>query len=237
MSGKLNFPRRVFTSYLNSAIFENFQDFARLIRKSLEKEGVDVPLFILKADGGTMNISTAEEKPIETILSGPAASFIGMSGMLSTEEDAVLLDIGGTTTDIFFLADGVPLFESLGIKIGQYKTLVRSVYSVSIGLKGDSRIKIVDDRIEIGPYREGYPIVFGGPEPTPSDAMIVLGLMDAGDKQKAYKAMEKLGKELNQSAEETAELVLERMGEMIEEKVTELLIKINSEPVYTIKEL
>ena len=76
-----------------------------------------------------MNISTAEEKPVETILSGPAASFMGINAMLPTDEDAILLDIGGTTTDIFFLADGVPLFEPLGIKIDKYKTLVRAIYS------------------------------------------------------------------------------------------------------------
>lgn len=237
MSGKLNFPRRVFTTYLNSAISSTFQDFANHIKKSLEKEGVDAPLFILKADGGTMNIETAEEKPVETILSGPAASFSGMTGMLPTEEDAVLIDMGGTTTDFFFLADGVPLFEPLGIKIGDYKTLVRSVYSVSIGLGGDSNIEIVDNKIKIGPRRAGYPMAFGGPKPTPSDAMVVLGLMEGGDKEKAVQAMESLGNQLILSAEETANLVLETTAEIIQDKIAELLTKINSHPVYTVKEL
>lgn len=237
MSGKLNFPRRVFTTYLNSAISSTFQDFANHIKKSLEKEGVDAPLFILKADGGTMNIETAEEKPVETILSGPAASFSGMTGMLPTEEDAVLIDMGGTTTDFFFLADGVPLFEPLGIKIGDYKTLVRSVYSVSIGLGGDSSIEIVDNKIKIGPRRAGYPMAFGGPKPTPSDAMVVLGLMEGDDKEKAVQAMESLGNQLILSAEETANLVLETTAEIIQDKIAELLAKINSHPVYTVKEL
>ena len=139
MSGKLNFPRRVYTSYLNSAVHSTFNDFATNIKKSIEEEGIDAPLFILKADGGTMTMAVAEEKPVETILSGPAASFMGISALLPTDKDVVLLDIGGTTTDIFFLADGLPLFEPQGIQIGQYKTLVRSIYSVSIGIGGDSR--------------------------------------------------------------------------------------------------
>ncbi len=85
---------------------------------------------------------------METILSGPAASFMGgINAMLGTNEDAILLDIGGTTTDIFFLANGVPLFEPLGIQIGgEYKTLVRAIYSMSIGLGGDSSIEIVDGK-------------------------------------------------------------------------------------------
>ena len=111
MSGKLNFPRRVYTSYLNSAVHRSFTDFSTNMKKSLEKENIHPPLYILKADGGTMDIETAEERPVETVLSGPAASFMGISALLNTKDDAILLDIGGTTTDIFFLADGVPLFE------------------------------------------------------------------------------------------------------------------------------
>src|SRR5690606_21694702 len=79
MSGKLNFPRRVFTSYLNSAVYDTFNEFSDNIKKSMKREGVDAPLYVLKADGGTMNLSTAEQMPVETILSGPAASFMGLN--------------------------------------------------------------------------------------------------------------------------------------------------------------
>ncbi len=237
LSGKLNFPRRVFTSYLNSAVHDIFKDFALYIKKSLEREGINAPLFILKADGGTMNLNASEEQPVETILSGPAASFMGITAMLDTDKDAILLDVGGTTTDIFFLIDGVPLFEPLGIKIGPYNTLVRAIYSVSIGLGGDSSINIEDGNIKIGPRREGKPYAFGGPKPTPTDAMIVLGHMQEGDEEKAHKAIEKLGKQLNLSTEDTAEMILETMGTIIKNNVNRLLEEVNSKPVYTIKEL
>ena len=237
LSGKLNFPRRVFTSYLNAAVYDTFSNFSKNIKKSFEKEGINAPLFILKADGGTINLSTAEEKPVETILSGPSASFMGMSALLDTHEDALLLDIGGTTTDMFFLADGVPLFEPLGIKIGSYKTLVRSIYSVSMGLGGDSNITIKDGEIKIGPKRQGPPYAFGGPEPTPTDAMISLGLIKDGDINKANEAMELLAKDLDLSIRDVARLILSTMGDMIKEKVDELLYNINSKPVYTVKEL
>ncbi len=236
MSGKLNFPRRVYTSYLNSAVYDTFNDFSNNIIKSMEKENIKAPVYILKADGGTMSLSTAEEKPVETILSGPAASFMGINAMLSGDEDAILLDIGGTTTDIFFLADGVPLFEPLGIKIDKYKTLVRAIYSLSIGLGGDSSISIKDGKIKIGPKREGVPYAYGGPAPTPTDAMITLGLME-GEKEKAYKIMKSLGKKLNMSAENISNLILDTMANMIKMKVDEVLKEINSQPVYTVKEL
>lgn len=239
MSGKLNFPRRVYTSYLNSAVHKTFNDFARSIKKSIEEEGINAPLFILKADGGTMTIDSAEEKPVETILSGPAASLMGISALLPTDKDGILLDIGGTTTDIFFLADGVPLFEPLGIKIGKYKTLVRSIYSVSIGLGGDSSIDIVDGDIVIGPKRQGKPYAFGGPKATPSDAMLALGLTSCGrdHKEKARESMNELGQELDLSIDQTAKLVLERIANVIKGSIDDLLDKINSHPVYTIKEL
>jgi len=250
MSGKLNFPRRVFTSYLNSAVYSTFKEFAENIKLSMEREGISAPIFILKADGGTMSIDKAIEKPVETILSGPAASFMGISAMIPTDKDAILLDVGGTTTDIFFLADGVPLFEPLGIKIDEYKTLVRAIYTVSIGLGGDSTIEINKGEIKIGPVREGKPYAFGGPKPTPTDAMIVLDLIDdevfeffKDDKdiqyikKRAYDAMNFLGKEIGKEDKDMASLVLDTMADMIKTKIDEILDEINQKPVYTIKEL
>lgn len=238
MSGKLNFSRRVFTSYLNSAVYSTFNQFSKSIKRSMEKEGIQSPLFVLKADGGTMSIDIAEEKPVETILSGPAASFMGINALLPTDEDAILLDIGGTTTDIFFLADGVPLFEPLGIKIDKYKTLVRAIYSVSMGLGGDSTLSIENGALQIGPERQSDgPCAFGGSYPTPTDAMVVLGLLKVGDSKRATNAMSLLGDKLQISAVEMSKLVLDTMGNMILEKVDELLLEINSQPVYTVKEL
>ena len=237
ISGKLNFPRRVFTSYFNAAVYSTFKQFSQSIEKSLKKEGVDAPIYILKADGGTTNLDTATTKPVETILSGPAASFMGLNAMLSTQEDALLLDIGGTTTDIFFLAEGVPLFEPLGIEIASYKTVVRAIYSKSIGLGGDSAINIEDGQIRIGPKRHGNPYALGGPKPTPTDAMIVLGLTNIGDKGKARDAIKKLAFKLGLSVGMAATKIIQLMGCMIREEVHNILHYINNRPVYTIEAL
>lgn len=237
VSGKMNFPRRVFTSYLNSAVHTTFNHFAKNIKESLKKQNVKAPIYILKADGGTMDLESAMEKPVETILSGPAASFMGISALLPTGGDSLFLDIGGTTTDIFFLVDGSPLFEPLGIEIDQYKTLVRSIYSVSIGLGGDSSIDIEDGQLKIGPSKEVRPCAFGGDRPTPTDAMVSLGLMDDGDKEKAKGAMKSLGDQINLSVEEMSRLILETMADTIKSQVDYLLKKINSKPVYTVKEV
>lgn len=237
MSGNLNFPRRVYTTYLNGAVYNTWNNFISSLEDSLEKEGVHAPIYILKADGGTMNLNEANEKPVETILSGPAASYMGIKSMFQLEKDAILLDIGGTTTDIFFLADGISLFEPLGIQIKDYKTLVRAIYSLSIGLGGDSELAIEDGNIKVGPKRQGIAVGLGGEKPTPTDAMISLGLLNIGDIEVSRKAIGDFGKSLNLSIEETSKGILDTMTDIIEEKILESLEEINSKPVYTIKEL
>ena len=237
MSGKLNFPRRVHTTYLNEAVNSTFKNFAENIKRSLKEEGINAPVYVLKADGGTMDLDTAIEKPVETILSGPAASFMGLSALLKGEGDGILLDIGGTTTDIFFLADEVPLFEPLGIKIKEHKTLVRALYSVSIGLGGDSYIRVESGKLKIGPERKGYPVAFGGEYATPTDAMVVLGKLEEGDKDKSEKVLSKIANELGLTVTQLAENILDQLADIIKDKVDELLKIINSKPVYTVKEL
>ncbi len=237
ISGNLNFPRRVYTAYLNSAIYETFNNFSSQIIQSLKEQNIHAPVYILKADGGTMDMASATKEPVETILSGPAASFMGIGALLPTDKDSLFLDIGGTTTDIFFLVNGIPLFEPLGITIDKYKTLIRSIYSVSIGVGGDSHIHMEDGKLRIGPQKANKSYAFGGNIPTPTDAMISLNLMDGGDKKRADEAMKKLGEPLGLSANETANWVLETMADMIKAKVDELLEQINSKPVYTVKEI
>lgn len=237
VSGKLNFPRRVFTSYFNSAVHSTFSRFSSSIVDALKREKINAKLYVLKADGGTMSLESAEKFPVNTILSGPAASIMGGQAFFNTSKDGVFLDIGGTTTDIAFLADGVPLFEPLGIKIGEHPTLVRALYSVSIGLGGDSGVRVENGKLCIGPYRKGRPMALGGPCPTPTDAMIALGFLNIGRKEKAADAMRDIAEPLNINTREAALLVLQTMANMIKEKVDELLFEINSHPVYTVKEL
>ena len=237
LSGKLNFPRRVHTTYLNAAVSSTFNTFAENIKKSLTEQGVAAPVFVLKADGGTMDLATAKNIPVETILSGPAASFMGLSALFSDTTDGVLLDIGGTTTDIFFLANGVPLFEPLGISIGQHKTLIRSIYSVSIGIAGDSFVRVENNAIKIGPQRMGRPIAFGGEHLTPTDAMVVLDKIHSENKDQALAAIDKIAKTLGLSSQKTATKILATMAEFIQQQVADLLSNINAQPVYTVKEV
>lgn len=237
LSGRLNFKRRINTTYLNAAIYDIYKNFSNAILNSLIAKGVSAPVYILKADGGIISLKESMEKPVETILSGPAASLNGFLGYSNFTGDAILLDIGGTTTDIFIIASGLPLFEPLGIEINNYKTLIRSVFSKSIGLGGDSSIDVKDGKIIIGPKRAGKPYSLGGSKPTLTDAFIYLEKLDIGSKNKAQKAMNLLGKKLNLKAFEVAEKIVNVFVENLKLEVDKVINLVNNKSVYTIKEL
>ncbi|MCM1512438.1 MAG: hydantoinase/oxoprolinase family protein [Oxalobacter formigenes] len=237
LSGSLNFPRRIATTYLNEAVWSLHRKLVEQLDAYMKELGVNVPLYILKADGGTIEYRQSQTQPVQTILSGPAATIMGVLPFVSLEKDSISVDIGGTTTDIALFADGVPLLEPLGVQIEGHKTAVRGLLTHSIGVGGDSHVRVADGKLLLGPERRGAAMALGGPVPTPTDAAIVLGLADFGDKTKALSAMESLAVQLKQNPEETARAVLNLAGKMITAKIRSMLEEVNGKPVYTIHEL
>lgn len=237
MSGRLNFPRRVYSSYLNSAVAKVFVSFAENIQKALAQEKIFAPLYILKADGATMTLEEGKDRPIESILSGPAASFMGMTALSQSKDDEIYLDIGGTTTDIFFLTDGRPLYQPLGMEIKSMKTLVKGLYSKSIGLGGDSYVHLEGKQIKIGPERKDRPLAFEGNYLTLTDAFNGLGLSDLGDVNKSISGLKILGDQINLPYKDLAEEILNKAAKIIFDEVKSDLEKINSKPLYTVKEV
>ncbi len=237
MSGNLNFPRRIATTYLNAAIWKTYKAFVASVMDFVDHMGIGAPLHILKADGGTSSISQSLEYPVGSILSGPAASVMGILSLTDGTEDAVALDIGGTTTDIAIFADGVPLLEPLGVTIGGHKTLIRGLLTRSIGVGGDSSVRYKEGRITIGPERAGPAAAFGGPSPTPTDALILLGRTDIGDKGKALKAIREIAAQAHRSPEQVAQEICDLACRTIVSAVREMLQEINNKPVYTVHEI
>lgn len=236
-SGVLNFPRRIATTYLNAAIWSLHSRMVDQLAGYLQKLGVNVPLFILKADGGTIGVQQSRNYPVQTILSGPAATIMGVLPFVSSTQDSVSIDIGGTTTDIALFADGAPLLEPKGVEIEGHKTLIRGLLTHSMALGGDSHVQVVNGALQIGPERKGSAMAFDGPVPTPTDALIVLGLADIGDKAKALRAMESLATTLQQTPQQVAQSIVDSMCASIAAKVRHMIREVNSKPVYTIHEL
>lgn len=235
ISGLPNFPRRVYSTWLNAALKTPFFHFKKAIEEGLEKLHIDCPCHILKADGGTFPFSTACDFPCESIYSGPSASVLGCLALVPEAKDAILLDIGGTTTDISILAEGVPLLEPYGVTVVGRPTLIRALNTKSVGLGGDSSVSYKNGVFTIGPGRSGPPMALGGPVPTPTDAMIVLDKMDAGSKSAAIKAMQQLV--ANQPEEVTASQLLSSFVQRIQEAVESMVNELFSRPVYTVSAL
>lgn len=237
LSGQLNFPRRINTAYFNSTVWRVYNAFADAIEKSIRELEITSPVCILKADGGTIPLQMSRKFPVETILSGPAASVMGIVGLCDISEDSIILDIGGTTTDIAIFASGHPLIERQGITIDAKPTLVRSIETRSIGVGGDSVITFRDGKVMTGPERRGPCMAEGGESPALIDAMNVLGHVAHGDVEKSRHGIDNLARTCGITSAELAGAALNDALESILRAVAGMLDELNSKPVYTIQEM
>ena len=236
VSGNLNFIRRTNSAYYNAAVWQRFQDFADAAAAALAERGVQAPILILKADGGTLPLAKARELPVESIFTGPAASVLGVMGLCPPAKPAVSLDIGGTTTDIALWKGGAPLMDAKGAAIDGYLTAVRTFRLQSIGLGGDSWLRREAGKLLIGPERKGSAMALGGAEPTVTDALIVAGLCDFGDLALAEAAMQRVlfpGK----SSLETARAIVDQAAEVVATAVREMLAIEAATPVYKVEDI
>jgi len=238
VSGALNFPRRIATTYLNAALYRIHKDFSGALIHILKEKGLSGPRYLLKPDGGTIDLDQSIQWPAKTAQSGPAASVMGAMALDRCEGTTLVLDVGGTTTDMSVVIDGTPLLKPFGIRLGPFQTLIRSLLTHSLGIGGDSEVRMGQNgRLKIGPVRRGRPAALGGPAPTPTDAMILLDLLDTGDRDAARAAMEKVGGIAGWDAVATAERVLQGMAETIAASAKAFIYDINAQPVYTIHEV
>ena len=238
VSGGLNFPRRIFTTYLNASLHELHTTFSGALTHILDEKKLHGPRYLLKPDGGTIDLMRSAGSPARTAQSGPAASVMGALALDGCRGATLVLDVGGTTTDMSVVLDGMPLLNPHGVKLGLYKTLIRSIITHSLGTGGDSVVQVkTNGKMTVGPLRKGPPVAFGGAVATPTDAMVTLGLLALGNKVAAKAAMENLGGALGCNAEATAERVLQQMAETIAHSARAFVYNINAQPVYTIHQV
>ncbi|MFA5693422.1 MAG: hydantoinase/oxoprolinase family protein, partial [Acholeplasmataceae bacterium] len=237
LSGKLNFYRRINTCFLNESLKNNFILFSNYIEKSIKLLGINSEINILKADGGIMSLKAAKTYVVETIFSGPSASLMGMLSLKKYQEDSILIDIGGTTTDIFFLADGIPLFEPLGTEINKYKTLIRSIFSKSLPLGGNTGFIVENGILKIDFKSSNKPLSLGGKKITLTDVFNYLNNINVGDIDKSISGLKELSKQLNLDVNKTSKLIVNTFINLIKDKINNLINQINSKPIFTIKEL
>ncbi|MBN1574580.1 MAG: hydantoinase/oxoprolinase family protein [Deltaproteobacteria bacterium] len=173
LSMDLNADIRATTAALNAGLIPLISELMDSVKGAVLEMGIFAPLMAVKGDGSLMSESTARKRPIETILSGPAASVVGAGALVPRErlKDSVIIDIGGTTSDIAVMGDGRPRLSDSGARVGKFRTFVSAVDVRTVGLGGDSFIYYGDlsEAVTLGPGRilpigrlaEQYPVVFG----------------------------------------------------------------------------
>lgn len=153
LTSGLDAPRRALTAALNAQLTPQIRHLIEAVQKVLATIGVDASLMIVKGDGSLMEAKIALQCPVETILSGPAASVVGAK-FLTGKTDFVVSDMGGTTTDIAVVQGGNPVLSSNGALVGGWNTMVQAVDVRTYGLGGDSEISVDEDgKLTIGPRR------------------------------------------------------------------------------------
>lgn len=235
---QLNFPRRAFTAYLTARTSAKWNQFIDHMQRAMNERHIKAPIHILKADGGTMLLETARELPCETIFSGPAASTVG--GLALTIKDhmnSVVLDIGGTTTDISLIIEGRPLYASQGAKINGKLTHIRSLAVKSIALGGDSVLCNHEGRLKIGPEREDAAACFGGKCATITDAFNYFYELNIGESQLSEKKLKNISAELDTQVPDLCEMVVTKTMDRLQETIDSMFKEWEQEPAYRVWEI
>lgn len=221
--GNVGLLERENATILNAAIVNVARTTADGFIKALEKEGIHAKVFFGQNDGTLMSVEYTVKYPILTIACGPTNSLRGAS-YLTDRADSIVVDVGGTTTDVGVLVDSFPRQSSLAVELGGVRTNFRMPDIVSIGLGGGTVVRIQEDgSFQIGPDSVGYrlrekSLVFGGDTMTTTDIAVALGKVQIGDPS----LVTHLDKGL-------LERVYSKMLEMVEETIDKM--KTSSDPV------
>jgi N-methylhydantoinase A/oxoprolinase/acetone carboxylase beta subunit len=160
LTTRLNSVRRATTVALNARLVPLLRELIRTLRQALAERVITAPLMVVKGDGSLVRAEWAMQRPIETILSGPAASTVGawhlaeQNGVSLEDGGLWVVDVGGTTTDIAVLRNGRPRLNPEGAQVGRWRTMVEAVDVHTVGLGGDSHVRLDGERhLLIGPRR------------------------------------------------------------------------------------
>jgi N-methylhydantoinase A/oxoprolinase/acetone carboxylase beta subunit len=186
--GSIGLLERENATILNGALAGVARNVAEAMRAALASHHLEPTRFFAQNDGTLMGLDHALRYPVLTIGSGPANSVRG-AAFLTGSSDSLVVDVGGTSTDVGVLVNGFPRESSQGVEIGGIRTNFRMPDLVTIALGGGSVISSGPDGTRIGPHSVGYlleqeALVFGGPTPTLTDSAVAAGRAELGDQKR-----------------------------------------------------
>jgi N-methylhydantoinase A/oxoprolinase/acetone carboxylase beta subunit len=186
--GRIGLLERENAPIMNACLRDLSSEVVAAFRIALAEIGLACPFYLTQNDGTLMDVASAERFPVLTIASGPTNSMRG-AAFLSGVKDALVIDIGGTTSDVGALHRGFPRRTSVTVKVGGVRTNFRMPDILSIGLGGGSLVCREGDAIKVGPRSVGYELVrealiFGGATLTASDIAVAARIAELGDPAK-----------------------------------------------------
>ncbi|SFM60674.1 hydantoinase/oxoprolinase N-terminal domain-containing protein [Methanolobus profundi] len=152
LSQDLGAYERAVTAALNAQLIPISHKFIRSVMDEIKRKNIDARLLMLKCDGTVVGLKDALDKPVETIFSGPAASLVGAS-FLSGMDTCAVVDVGGTSTDVSVIRDGIPELSDTGAVVGGWKTRVRATRMETSAMGGDSHVWTRSSNVYVGPRR------------------------------------------------------------------------------------
>jgi N-methylhydantoinase A/oxoprolinase/acetone carboxylase beta subunit len=211
--------------------------FVHDFEQALARRHIKAEVEVLKADGGTMPLHTSLTSPCETVFSGPAASTMGAVALTRDRKNSVVIDIGGTTSDISLIIDGEPLYASKGANIdGQY-THINSFAVRSLALGGDSEIWFKDGTLQIGPLRRGEAACFGGPCAAVTDAFNYRLGLNIGDSARSCSSLAETAQQGGMDVETLCQQVVDMAVGKLYTLVEDMFAEWENEPAYRVWEV
>jgi N-methylhydantoinase A/oxoprolinase/acetone carboxylase beta subunit len=182
-------------------------------------------------------MEASRKRPCETVFSGPAASTMGSAALCRGPLNSVVVDIGGTTSDISLLIEGQPLYASKGALIRGHLTHIHSFAVNSIAMGGDSPVFQESGELRVGAVRLGAAACFGGETPTVIDAFNVLLDLNIGNPRASQTKLEAIAGLLGQSLEGLCRSVADRVIEALKESIQQMFCQWEDEPAYKVWEV
>ena len=177
LSAELGIGLRAETAVLNGKLISIVSKFFDDVKRTFESKGINAPIMVYKCDGSVMTLEQGKMYPVQTILSGPAASSMG-GCILSNKKNFIMVDIGGTSTDIAVMEGGFPQIQYKGAEVGGWRTRVKAVDMHTVALGGDSKISARENRFFFGPNRVIPLCRFSTEHPEIIDNMLHTGLLE-----------------------------------------------------------
>lgn len=213
--GSIGLLERENATVLNAAVVRVARSIADAFSKALAERGISARMYLGQNDGTLMSVDYALRYPILTVACGPSNSIRG-AAFLTGLRDALVIDVGGTTTDVGVLANRFPRESSVAVEIGGIRTNFRMPDLISIGLGGGTVIKKQNGQTAIGPQSVGYrlkeeALVFGGQTLTATDIAVKLGLVAIGEPERVGRLDAALAEQSHREMVRMVEDLVDRM--------------------------